>query len=118
MTFPASVSLTASRSLPSLRAAPQLTSGVDRDYHRPHNHSVKVQKLFSDIFEVTSHNLIPTDVYAHYIKIPNFVRTGKNGETSSSSPRTGQVRERHLGHAPAPAVQTRHHEQGPAANAP
>ena len=33
-----------------------------------HNHSSKVQALFSDIFNGNFHNLIPTDVYAHYIK--------------------------------------------------
>ena len=44
-----------------------------------HNHSIKVQNLFSEIFEGHFHNLIPTDVYAHYIKNSNFVQTGKDG---------------------------------------
>jgi len=44
-----------------------------------HNHSVKVQNLFREIFEGNFHNLIPTDVYSHYIRTSNFVQTGKDG---------------------------------------
>jgi len=45
-----------------------------------HNHSVKVQTLFRDVFGGDFHNLIPTDVYAHYIRTSNFVQTGKDGD--------------------------------------
>ncbi len=55
------------------------TSGVDAVV-TVHNHSIKVQNLFSDIFGGCFHNLIPTDVYAHYIKTSNFVQTGKDGD--------------------------------------
>ena len=55
------------------------TSGVDAVV-TVHNHSVKVQKLFNDVFEGHFHNLIPTEVYAHYIKTSNFVQTGKDGD--------------------------------------
>ena len=55
------------------------TSGVDAVV-TVHNHSVKVQNLFADIFGKDNfHNLIPTDAYAHYIKNSNFVQTGKDG---------------------------------------
>lgn len=55
------------------------TSGVDAVI-TVHNHSIKVQKLFSEVFEGHFHNLIPTEVYAHYIKTSNFVQTGKDGD--------------------------------------
>ena len=45
-----------------------------------HNHSVKVETLFRDVFEGDFHNLIPAEVYAHYIKTSDFVETGKNGD--------------------------------------
>lgn len=45
-----------------------------------HNHSVKVQNLFRDIFGGDFHNLIPSEVYAHYIHTSNFVQTGKDGD--------------------------------------
>lgn len=54
------------------------TSGVD-SVVTVHNHSVKVQNLFNEIFDGHFHNLIPTDVYAHYIRTSNFVQTGKDG---------------------------------------
>ena len=60
------------------------TAGVDAVV-TCHNHSIKVQNLFNEIFEGNFHNLIPTDVYAHYIKNSNFVQTGKDGRLS---PRT------------------------------
>jgi ribose-phosphate pyrophosphokinase len=45
-----------------------------------HNHSVKVQNLFRDLFGGDFHNLIPTEVYAHYIHTSNFLQTGKDGD--------------------------------------
>jgi ribose-phosphate pyrophosphokinase len=45
-----------------------------------HNHSIKVQNLFQQVFEGDFHNLIPTEIYAHYIKSSNFLQTGKNGD--------------------------------------
>ena len=55
------------------------TSGVDAVV-TVHNHSVKVQNLYGDIFGGHFHNMIPTEVYAHYIKTSNFVQTGKDGD--------------------------------------
>jgi len=55
------------------------TAGVD-SVITVHNHSIKVQNLFRDIFGGDFHNLIPTEVYAHYIHTSNFVQTGKNGD--------------------------------------
>jgi ribose-phosphate pyrophosphokinase len=54
-------------------------SGVDTVI-TVHNHSIKVQQLFAEVFPENFYNLIPTDVYAHYIKNSNFVQTGKNGD--------------------------------------
>lgn len=45
-----------------------------------HNHSIKVQNLFRDIFGGDFHNLIPTDIYSHYIRTSDFVQTGKDGD--------------------------------------
>lgn len=45
-----------------------------------HNHSIKVQSLFRDIFGGDFHNLIPTDIYSHYIRHSDFVQTGKDGD--------------------------------------
>lgn len=45
-----------------------------------HNHSEKVQRLFRDVFQGDFHNLIPTDIYSHYIRNSNFVQTGKDGD--------------------------------------
>lgn len=45
-----------------------------------HNHSVKVENLFRDVFEGDFHNLIPAEIYAHYIKTSDFVEPGKNGD--------------------------------------
>ena len=63
-----------------------------------HNHSVKVQNLFRDIFGGDFHNLIPTDIYSHYIRNSNFVQTGKDGENlvlvapdKGATPFTNQV---------------------------
>jgi ribose-phosphate pyrophosphokinase len=45
-----------------------------------HNHSRKVQALFTDIFGGDFHNLIPVEVYAHYIRTSDFVQSGKDGD--------------------------------------
>lgn len=45
-----------------------------------HNHSVKVQDIFRETFSGHFSNLIPNDVYAHYINNSDFVSTGKAGE--------------------------------------
>ncbi|NLB62627.1 MAG: ribose-phosphate pyrophosphokinase [Fibrobacter sp.] len=45
-----------------------------------HNHSVKVQNIFEEVFHEDFHNLIPNDIYAHYIRTSNFVQTGKDGD--------------------------------------
>ncbi|HKP97410.1 MAG TPA: phosphoribosyltransferase family protein [Fibrobacteria bacterium] len=45
-----------------------------------HNHSAKVQKLFSYLFNGEFHNLIPSDLYADYIRYSDMVVTGKDGE--------------------------------------
>lgn len=45
-----------------------------------HNHSAKVQKLFSYLFNGEFHNLIPSDLYADYIRYSDMVVTGKDGD--------------------------------------
>jgi len=45
-----------------------------------HNHSEKVQNLFREVFGGDFHNLIPTDIYSHYIRTSDFVQTGKDGD--------------------------------------
>ncbi len=45
-----------------------------------HNHSVKVQKIFSEIFQGDFHNLIPYEVYSDYIKKSDMVQAGKDGD--------------------------------------
>lgn len=54
-------------------------SGVDTVI-TVHNHSIKVQNLFRQIFGGDFHNLIPTDIYSHYIRTSDFVQTGKDGD--------------------------------------
>jgi len=54
-------------------------SGVDTII-TVHNHSVKVEVLFRDIFEGNFHNLVPAEIYAHYIKTSDFVQIGKDGD--------------------------------------
>jgi ribose-phosphate pyrophosphokinase len=44
-----------------------------------HNHSRKVQELFSLTFPGAFHNLIPAEVYAHYIKTSDFAPPGIDG---------------------------------------
>jgi len=45
-----------------------------------HNHSSKVQRLFSKAFGGQFFNLIPEDVYAHYLKYSDMVAPGREGE--------------------------------------
>jgi ribose-phosphate pyrophosphokinase len=45
-----------------------------------HNHSSKVQKLFSRLFSGEFHNLIPSELYADYIKCSDMVVTGEDGD--------------------------------------
>lgn len=45
-----------------------------------HNHSAKVQKLFSEVFNGEFHNLIPAELYADYIRYSDMVVTGKDGD--------------------------------------
>lgn len=45
-----------------------------------HNHSSKVQKLFSHLFNGQFHNLIPSELYADYIKYSDMLVTGKDGD--------------------------------------
>ena len=45
-----------------------------------HNHSAKVQQLFSELFNGEFHNLYPAELYADYIKYSDMVVTGKDGD--------------------------------------
>ncbi len=45
-----------------------------------HNHSSKVQTLFSDLFNGEFYNLNPAELYADYIRFSDMVVTGKDGE--------------------------------------
>lgn len=45
-----------------------------------HNHSSKVQRLFSELFGGEFHNLYPAELYADYIKYSDMVVTGKDGD--------------------------------------
>src|SRR5690606_28240826 len=45
-----------------------------------HNHSAKVQSLFSRIFGGEFHNLTPSELYADYIRYSDMVQTGKDGD--------------------------------------
>jgi len=55
------------------------TAGVDTVI-TVHNHSKKVQHLFKVLFQGGFYNLVPSDLYAHYIHNSDFVRPGKEGE--------------------------------------
>jgi len=55
------------------------TSGVDAVI-TVHNHSAKVQKLFSRTFGGEFYNLIPNEVYADYIRYSDLINPGKDGE--------------------------------------
>ena len=45
-----------------------------------HNHSSAVQKLFSQCFDGEFHNLIPSELYADYIRQSDMLRPGADGE--------------------------------------
>ncbi len=45
-----------------------------------HNHSAKVQKPFSRTFAGGFYNLIPTKVYANYLKSSDMLSTGMDGD--------------------------------------
>jgi ribose-phosphate pyrophosphokinase len=45
-----------------------------------HNHSSKVQKLFSYLFNGEFHNLLPAELYADYIRYSDMVVSGKDGD--------------------------------------
>lgn len=55
------------------------TAGVDVVI-TVHNHSAKVEKLFSHTFGGEFHNLIPDELYARYLKTSDMVTTGVDGE--------------------------------------
>lgn len=54
-------------------------AGVD-DVVTVHNHSVSVQKMFTEVFEGRFHNLIPYKIYAHYLLNSNILNYGPEGE--------------------------------------
>ncbi|GAM76599.1 ribose-phosphate pyrophosphokinase [Vibrio ishigakensis] len=54
-------------------------AGVD-DVVTVHNHSVSVQKMFTDVFKGRFHNLIPYKIYAHYLLNSNILNYGSEGE--------------------------------------
>ncbi|HEX7081560.1 MAG TPA: phosphoribosyltransferase family protein [Gammaproteobacteria bacterium] len=54
-------------------------AGVDRVL-TVHNHSVSVQRTFTEIFEGAFHNLMPYDIYVDYLKNSDIVRYGPEGE--------------------------------------
>ncbi|ADZ91689.1 phosphoribosyltransferase family protein [Marinomonas mediterranea] len=45
-----------------------------------HNHSESVQKMFSEVFEGDFHNLIPYEIYAHYLLNSDILQYGEDGE--------------------------------------
>ena len=54
-------------------------SGVDT-VMTIHNHSDSVQKMFNEVFEGEFHNLIPYEIYAHYLLNSDILNYGKDGE--------------------------------------
>ncbi|MZI94298.1 ribose-phosphate pyrophosphokinase [Vibrio sp. CAIM 722] len=54
-------------------------SGVDT-VMTIHNHSDSVQKIFTDVFEGNFHNLIPYEIYAHYLLNSDILNCGEEGE--------------------------------------
>ncbi|MGR5065206.1 phosphoribosyltransferase family protein [Photobacterium sp. DNB22_13_2] len=54
-------------------------AGVD-DVVTVHNHSVSVQKMFSEVFSGRFYNLIPYKIYAHYLLNSNILSYGPDGE--------------------------------------
>ena len=45
-----------------------------------HNHSYSVQRIFADVFEGDFHNLIPYQIYAHYLLNSDILNYGPDGE--------------------------------------
>ncbi|MDC0610609.1 phosphoribosyltransferase family protein [Vibrio sp.] len=45
-----------------------------------HNHSDSVQKIFTEVFEGKFHNLIPYEIYAHYLLNSDILNYGDDGE--------------------------------------
>lgn len=54
-------------------------SGVD-SVLTVHNHSSSVQKMFTSVFAGDFHNLIPYEIYAHYLLNSDILNYGDNGE--------------------------------------
>lgn len=54
-------------------------SGVDT-VMTIHNHSESVQKIFTEVFEGDFHNLIPYEIYSHYLLNSNILEYGEDGE--------------------------------------
>ncbi|CUB05153.1 ribose-phosphate diphosphokinase [Marinomonas fungiae] len=54
-------------------------SGVDT-VMTIHNHSDSVQQIFSEVFDGDFHNLIPYEIYAHYLLNSNILSYGEEGE--------------------------------------
>ena len=54
-------------------------SGVDT-VMTIHNHSDSVQKMFTEVFGGDFHNLIPYEIYAHYLLNSNILNYGEDGE--------------------------------------
>lgn len=54
-------------------------SGVDRVL-TVHNHSYSVQCIFEEVFEGNFHNLIPYEIYAHYLLNSNIIKCNSQGE--------------------------------------
>ncbi|TXR51926.1 phosphoribosyltransferase family protein [Reinekea thalattae] len=54
-------------------------SGVDRVL-TIHNHSYSVQKIFNQVFEGLFHNIIPYEIYTHYLLNSNILNHGNQGE--------------------------------------
>jgi ribose-phosphate pyrophosphokinase len=54
-------------------------SGVDT-VMTIHNHSDSVQHIFNEVFEGDFHNLIPYEIYAHYLLNSDILNYGEDGE--------------------------------------
>jgi ribose-phosphate pyrophosphokinase len=54
-------------------------SGVDTVL-TVHNHSSSVQKVFTSVFDGNFHNLIPYEIYAHYLLNSDILNYGNDGE--------------------------------------
>ncbi|KZM45038.1 ribose-phosphate pyrophosphokinase [Marinomonas sp. SBI22] len=54
-------------------------SGVDT-VMTIHNHSDSVQKIFTEVFDGDFHNLIPYEIYSHYLLNSNILDYGEDGE--------------------------------------